>query len=226
MKPLYAAVVVALVISVAIIARTDKEWVARIAEIPAIGSMFAGLYLLMRDRITHERAIFLQQTQNAFALGATSHMANVAFDKHVSFGEEYVTEVFATLRTLYREGPCAEALNHASNLHRIREKWALWVTPEVGIGLEKFEQALRTIGAAAHVNDSFPGGDAVHREARAREMFARFAEVLGFEKWEGADVSQEQATSTIIKNLQNVLGTAELTTLRTEFVKRALRSQG
>jgi hypothetical protein len=225
MKWAYVVLVIVLVVSIATIARADREWVSRVAEVPAIGAMFAGLYLLMKDRIAHERTVILQQSQNAFAMGATSHMANVAFDKHVSFGEEYVTEVFETVATLFRRGPCQEALDHASNLYRIRQKWALWITPTIETDLEQFEKALRSIGANAYVNDAVRGENDPGRQDRVREMYARFAEVMGFERWQDADVSQEHATSTIIKKLQKVLGTDELTSLRNEFVQRALRSE-
>ena len=225
MKLIYAGLVIALALSITIIVRADREWVARIAEIPAIGAMFAGLYLLMRDRIAHERAVFLHQSQNAFSMGATSHMANIAFDKHVSFGEEYVAEVFETLRTLFREGPTQVALNHASNLYRIRQKWALWVTPKIEADLESFEGALRTIGANAHYVDIVPTNDP-GRHDRIQEMYAVFAEVMGFEKWKETPVSPERATATVIKKLQIILGTDELTSLRTELIRRALRSQG
>jgi hypothetical protein len=35
----------------------------------------------------------LEEFRNRFALGATSHMANVAFDKYVEFCEEYMKNV-------------------------------------------------------------------------------------------------------------------------------------
>jgi hypothetical protein len=41
---------------------------------------------------------------------------------HVSFSEEYVSEAFNTLKTLFREGPSEQALPHAARLHERRQK--------------------------------------------------------------------------------------------------------
>ena len=39
---------------------------------------------------TREHSIF-REKQQLFDLGVTSHMANVAFDKHVEFSEKYIS---------------------------------------------------------------------------------------------------------------------------------------
>ena len=50
-------------------------------------------------------------------------MANVAFDKHVLFCEEYAAEVYRTVGVLFRRGVHAEALVNANALVEIRTKW-------------------------------------------------------------------------------------------------------
>ena len=60
---------------------------------PAIGSLFLALFQIFRDMAAHEKAVGLLELQNNFALGAMSHLANVAFDKHVSFCEKYAEEM-------------------------------------------------------------------------------------------------------------------------------------
>ena len=62
-----------------------------VTALPAAAAVIAAIFQLVRDQAAHDRAIVLQAAQNGFAVGATSHMASVAFDKHVGFSEEYVT---------------------------------------------------------------------------------------------------------------------------------------
>ena len=81
-------------------------------SLPACLSLVAALFQLFREQLTFDRATMLQTAQNGFALGANSHMANTAFDKHVQFSEEYVSEAHATLRTLFREVACCRFSGH------------------------------------------------------------------------------------------------------------------
>ena len=63
-------------------------------------ALFGALYQILRDQSAHERKIELQRRQEIFNLGATSNMANVAFDKHVEFCGKYMSEVHDTVSTL------------------------------------------------------------------------------------------------------------------------------
>src|SRR6266849_252248 len=119
--------------------------VGDLAGIPAVAALFGALFLLSRDSIAFDRSVRLEEAKNRFTVGATSHMANVAFDKHVQFCEEYVAEVSDTLTFLFRRGPHKDVLEKANALADIRTKWTLWVTPEIEAELVKFEGALRTI---------------------------------------------------------------------------------
>ncbi len=65
----------------------------------------------------------LLETQNVFSVGATSHMATVAFDKHVGFCEEYLEEVYKALSTLIQHGATEEPLD-TSRFSLIRQKWS------------------------------------------------------------------------------------------------------
>ncbi len=112
--------------SFAVAAFAPLDGISRaVAAAPAFGAAFAAVFQLVRDRMAHDREVSLQATQHSFAFGATSHMANVAFDKHVAFSEKYVAEVYRSLKTLFREGPTEEALPHAWQLVEIRREWAL-----------------------------------------------------------------------------------------------------
>lgn len=191
-----------------------------LAAIPAILALFAALFQLGRDRIAHERSLLVLQSQNAFAIGATSHMAGVVFDKYASFCEEYGAEMFNTLTTLAREGPRKSALEHANNLLAIRRTWAVWLTPEIDEKLAPLEKELRIIGSEAWTHEQAPG----HADSAA--MFSAFAKVIGLEAWQGERLTDDLTVTAMIGQLRRVLGTEELSRLRSELVARALRNVG
>lgn len=189
------------------------------ATFPAVVAMVGALFQLSRDQAAHERAIALQTGQHGFALGATSHMAAVAFDKHVEFSERYLEETNRTLATLNRLGPTEEALEHATKLHGIRRDSALWLTPAIETALEKFESALRRIGANKHFVDV--AVDHPDRSARIDEMFVTFAEVMDMPQWQEKPVTVERGSRAVLQRLREILGTEELTRLREKLVKSA-----
>jgi hypothetical protein len=133
------------------------------------------------------------ETQNAFSVGATSHMATVAFDKHIEFCEEYVKEVYKALDILIQDGTAEEPLD-PRRFSRIREKWALWLTNEMENKLDKFELKITQIigGPAQDVDANGP-------------------------------VSNERSITRNIADLREVLRTVELTALRNELVNRSSR---
>lgn len=178
--------------------------------------------VIARDRIAFDRSVRLEEGRNRFTIGVTSHMASVAFDKHVKFCEEYVEEMQKTLITFLTNGPSKKVLVHVTRLVDIRGKWAVWLTPELETVLGRFEGAMQSMGAKARLLDQVP-----EMEQRAKvvgEMYAEFAELIGLAKWDGKDTSNERAVATIIGKLRDILGVGELTQLRSELVKRALEN--
>lgn len=204
--------------------------VRELSGVPAIVALFGALFQLTRDSIAYERSIMAQQLQNSFSLGATSHMAIVAFDKHVAFSEEYVSPMFDILTKLFRKGPCDDALEGASTLPAVRKKYSLWITTEVETDLERFEAVLRKMGAAAHVVETAPGTQ--DHAKLVSLMYSTFAEVMGSKvmgskEWQGGQISEEVALYTIIHKLRKVLGVEELTNLRSALVSEAfVRKRG
>jgi len=194
--------------------------VGDLAAIPAILVLFGALFQLSRDSIAYDRSVRLEEARNRFTIGATSHMAIVAFDKHVGFCEEYTKAVDSALETLFRRGPNEDVLDNADTLSTIRTKWTLWLTPEVEDGLVKFEGALRTIGAQAWLLGELRAND--DRADAIKQAYGTFAAVLGWETWRGEAVTRDLAAERIVEGLRNVLGIKQLTHLRAELVKRAL----
>jgi hypothetical protein len=192
--------------------------VGELAGVPAVLALFGALYQLGRDSIAHERTLILEETKNRFTVGATSHMAEVAFNKHVLFCEEYTEGVNRAFKTLFRRGPHEAVLEDADALADVRTRWSLWLTSQVEEQLVNFERALRAIGANAMLLAD-PGADG--RTEAIKEAFSTLAAVLGLGNWRGEPVNEDVAARRIIEGLRNVLGVKELTDLRAKLVKRA-----
>ena len=166
------------------ILRSSGVW-AELAATPAVIALIGALYQLVRDEAQHLRTVALQHDRQRFELGATSHMANVAFDKHVGFCEEYCAELHNTLTVLYREGTSVHALTQADRLRAIINKHTVWVTPEIESRLQPFDRALRKMGAAAHLYNADPR--AANASGRVAQMHDIFADILGLEKEPGTE---------------------------------------
>jgi hypothetical protein len=144
------------------------------------------------QRLTQRHSKEQAEMQNAFSMGATSHMATVAFDKYVGFCEEYVEAMSNVLYSVIQAGATEKSLD-ATDLSRIRKKWALWLTDDIERKLDEFEHRITRIGSEAPVFDLY-----------------------------GAHVSIESSIKSVIGDLRKVLATEELTALRSELVIRSL----
>jgi hypothetical protein len=87
-----------------------------IIGLPGVAALFAALFQIVRDQSAHERALELLEKQQLFSLGTASHMANIAFDKHVQFSEQYILKMQEGLTELFRTGPPGESLKFCSEL--------------------------------------------------------------------------------------------------------------
>jgi hypothetical protein len=190
-----------------------------LAAAPAVGALAGALFLLFRDWTAHQRALSIAEIGSSVSIGAMSHMANVAFDKHVLFCEEYATEMFETLNTLFIHGPDQRAIDHYRNFAGIRRKWAVWLTTDVETNLDKFESAIWTIGNNERLIREYPTLE--NRQQLIEEMMMAFVEVIGEREWHGKPVNQDIAIKTIMARLRDVLGISELTSSRATLIRRA-----
>ena len=152
-------------------------------------------------------------------------MAIVAFDKHVLFSEEYVTKVFNTLSTLFREGPSKGVLKHAGDLYLLRQRYFVWFVDDIDQVLDKFESDLQKIGATAGYLEAKDAA-ASDRSKVVAKMYRSFAgllgkEFMGTDKWDGESLSEEEAISRVIRRFRIVLGTEELTKIRSSLISKA-----
>lgn len=175
---------------------------------------------LFKAELQKAHAFQMEDAKNRFTVGAMSHMASVAFDKHVQFCEEYSAAVHGALLTLLKRGPHEDVLPDAQRLVEIREKWSVWLSPEVETQLGKFESALRKIGANAWLLKELRADE--DRTGAIKEAYGTFAAVMGWEKWQGEAVTRDLAAERVFDGLRNVLGISELTALRAALVKQAV----
>ena len=201
-----------------------SEFYKGIAVIPGVSSLVAALFQLVRDHSTFEKQKHLQRRQNIFNLGATSHMANTVFDKHVEFSEQYLAEAAQTISTLVREGPTEEAITHEQKLAKIRVEYAAWITPEIESKLRPFENAVHEIG----INKAFltmMSGDDSNHETKLKaisEMHDTFANLMNFDPKNKKD---DNATIISVKQeIRKILGISELVAIREALVREASNS--
>lgn len=205
-----------------------NEWLRFLYATPSVGVLFVVLWQLLRDFTAHERAKDLQNRSSHFVLGTSSHMANVAFDRHVEFAELYAEEAMKSLECLKLKGIHTDVLNHADQLGQIHQKYALWVTNDMASQLNPFEQALRKIGGGAgflKATQDEPGYEASRAEA-FKILFSLWEDVSVERAWEGDTPISEKAILTLMQNLRRVLGIEELAKIRSVLVTEATRQLG
>ena len=196
-----------------------------ISAVPALGALFAALFQVFRDQAAFERQLLLQQQQQAFSLGAASHMASKAFDKHSEFCEKYMAEVHLTVGTLFREGPTQRALDHASKLVQLKSQYSAWLTKDILDGLAPFEAALRKIGASSSLVEALRGTNDPERPKAVKEMYQVFKEVLVLgESKAPTDDRADVTIEAVEQRLRAILGIEQLTAIRQRLIEQALKA--
>ena len=196
-----------------------NEFYKGMAVMPAVGGLLAALFQLFRDNLTHEKKLQLQEKEQIFNLGATSHMANTVFDKHVEFCEKYLAEVHQLVVTLTREGPTENTLKHTGNLYKLRIEYTAWITPEIDSKLIPFEKVAKQIGANAGLAKALSGTDSKERPEAVIRMFDAFKDVMD---WNESTVKDADATVSGIKNrVREILQVDQLVSIREYLVEKA-----
>lgn len=218
----YASLVSIGIVSILVAFSVQRGSFQTLVALPGVGALFGVIYQLLRDEAAHHRQLELQKSQQNFVIGAASHMANVAFDKHVEFCEKYMEELHAALLTLFREGPTRLGIDHSRKLLKLREEYAAWLTPDLMESLTPFERALRRIGAG-EIYISNTAGSAENEERRSRmieEVHKSLLEVLDIKS--AGEVSEDHAVETVKSAIRDILGIQELTAIRKALIVRAI----
>jgi hypothetical protein len=171
-----------------------------------------------RHELRRAHELQMEEAKNRFTVGATSHMADVVFDKHVQFCDEYAIEAHAAMELLFRQGPTREIFQNEAKLLKVRTHWAIWLPPELEERLDVFQQNLRTIGAYAPpiIEGEAPSVD-------IRKSYNAFAAAMGWPDWQGERVDADAATQRAIYELSKILGVWELTRLRAKLISTATK---
>lgn len=186
---------------------------------PGALALIGALYKLLLDEAAHMKTLAVQHDQQRFALGITSHMADVAFDKHVALCEDFTRELFETLQALMNnpldhEGAkrCADALGDTIRKH------AIWISPELQVQLEEFENAVRQIAAQALIAVEHPQiGD-------RQKLLGMLLELIDSGASYGKTPRRELLYRKIIDHTRQVLGVQELTQLRHSILQLQRKS--
>ncbi|NOS76847.1 MAG: hypothetical protein HOP35_02770 [Nitrospira sp.] len=190
---------------------------------PATLALIGALYQILRDHSQHEKARALQQSDQHFILGITSHMADVAFDKHVEFCEKYMTQMQKTLSTLFQDGPSGNCLELSSQLANIRLSSRTWLTADIQNKILPFEEALTQIAGRHIMLNNLPVGD--ERTKVVQEMHNTFADVLGLTRLEARGENDASvAPRVIMDHLQDILGVKQLVQLRIKLVDQSVKT--
>lgn len=201
--------------------QTD-EFFRGVLALPSVASLLSIIYKIWRENLAHERASELQNKQQDFALGTASHMATVAYNKHVIFCECYMNRVQKGFQELLREGPSENAMNIGSDLVRIRKEHSCWLTKEIEKGLEPFEHALIKIGAKENYLKNSKLEIKEQRERIVSDIFHSFGLILGDKK----PLNEEEAMIAIdevTEKIREILGIRILTELRLKSAELALK---
>jgi len=191
-----------------------------LASIPGVGALVGILVQLWREQRAHERALELLHRQQDFALATASHMANIAYDRHVAFCEAYIKRTNEGVQELMRLGPTKAALVFCSDLMKLRMEYTAWLTPEIEARLIPLETALKTIGGKEILLESLRPGD--RRSRIVDEIHQAFGMIVGVEK-PATDEDRSMAAAKILDHVRDVVGINELTALRQTTTRVALR---
>lgn len=213
-----AAAVLVVFFIAAWIAPTDL--LSAILSIPGIAAVLTMLFQFVRDQAAHERALDLQQRQQLFDLGVTSHMANIAFDRHVAFVENYISTMQGGLTDLFTTGPPGESLMFSQKLADIRLSLRAWITEDIEAKVMPFEAALRKMGATKIALEGLPAGP--ERKQLVTEIYTAFSAVAGIEH-EG-QVDETLAARRIMSHLQDSLEVRQLVRLRRAAIQTAIKA--
>lgn len=202
-----------------------SEFISGMITLPGIGALFGALFQIARDAVAFENQKNLQTDQQVFSLGATSHMSSVAFDKHVEFCEEYMTEVHKTVVILFQEGPTKTAMDCANKLFEIKRKFAAWIPKSVALKLEPFEKALNEIGSKTKLVESLQQTDKDEIRIMAiEESYEVFSKVMGIEKLDvdAPDHKEELAVENVKERIRAILGINDLFEIRNFIIHRSV----
>lgn len=201
-----------------------SELLKSVIAAPGVIALFSALFQILRDQAAYEKQLEIQAKQFQFTLGAASHMANSAFDKHIEFCEKYMDELHKIIHELFKEGDTENAIDYANQLYLLRENYATWLTKEIDSKLGKFESAIRELGANAHFIKVTETNSRYQKQRSIviDKNFELYTEILGIGRQ--GEVNENYAVEATKRKLKEILGIEELTKLRLHLINQAIKA--
>jgi hypothetical protein len=180
-------------------------------SIPAMGGLFAVIFQNWREQVAFDREQELLKVEKEYDFAIKSHMANVMFDKQVSFAEEYSAKLINLLKLLHNYGPTKGCSTYVRELKDIRFKYIQWISKELSRKLFRLELILQEITSSIDLLDkdiNITDWDRINDA-----MYKKIGTLLGFDISTPA-VNKEEALEKTIQEFTLLLGTQELESLR------------
>ncbi len=182
-----------------------------IVAIPGIIILFSFLLDIILEKTKHFYEIVRQEGLNDFALGTGSHMAMVAYDKHVQFCEEYINEIEKTFDELTRNGTSIQTGLMVVPLVKIRRKYTAWLTSKLEKELIEYERILIHIGNS-HLKKEF-ASEHLDIEKYAKSIDEDLISLLGN--------SEKSIRETSIEHIREILEIDALAEIRSIITREA-----
>lgn len=188
-------------------------------SLPGGAALVYALYQIVRDDQQYEKKLLLQNRQQDFILSTSSHAAEVAYDKHVLFCEEYIERIQLGRQELFRDGAPPKTMDIGGDLVRIRQKHSAWLTNDIEDKLKPLEQILIEMGANEHYLQMTASEKMSDRKLKVIDkIFRSLGLVLGHENPKN-DQEAELHIDKAIDKIRDILGINAITKLRTQAIE-------
>lgn len=190
---------------------------------PSLVALLSVVYQVLQSHSEFQKTKHLQSDQQIFALAATSHMAEVAFDKHAEFCEEYMSVLHEVVGDLFRHGATSNAHDGAFRLQQVRRKFAAWLPRSAAEKLNPFERAIIDISANSQLAKSLESSDSESRSKAIERAHSLLMAVLGIRAGkDSCPESAEIASEHVKESVRRVLGIEEITLMREFIIQRSM----
>ncbi len=192
-----------------------SEWMRGVLAFPAVIAMLTLVGDVLLESVRHHLALDLQRRDQSFSLAFATRAAEITFERHLAFCDEYVGLVLAAFRDLQAHGtPAAVTGRYADKLRAIRDKYGVVLTSQVEDQLVDVEKLLRAVEAGEETFRALPVGK--DRTAIVRETHEALKALVGTPN---PGRSNDSALHGVLSALRELLGVEQLTRLRVHAVR-------
>lgn len=221
MKTAVIGICVAIVAYLVLAISSSPPFVQALIAIPGSAGLILALWSALKSEVPQEIAPSRSPEPSSAPSIISSHMIDTAFDKHVEFCERYMAKANEGLAALFREGPTEKSLALAAELFQLRRTYILWEVEETGAFLDKFERALRKIGADRYYLKSIEASP--ERSVLVTKLFETFQTIIQLEPFPGSPTA-ETAINLLISQLRDHMGINEVVQLQRLCLAQSIRS--